>query len=59
MTNIKLLIDKCNQEEIYYPSEKYDQKNYEKNNQTAGLNVQYAKKEKIYPVYESKDNSNC
>ena len=32
--------------------------NYEKNNVTIALNVLYAKKEKIYPAYVSKHNSN-
>ena len=31
----------------------------EKNNVTIALNVLYAKKEKIYPAYVSKHNSNC
>ena len=30
-----------------------------KNNPTTNLNILYAKKEKIYPVYVSKHNSNC
>ena len=34
------------------------QKKIEKNNLTIVLNVLYAKKEKIYPVYVSKHNSN-
>ena len=33
-------------------------KKIEKNNVTIGLNVLYAKKEKIYPAYVSKHNSN-
>ena len=33
-------------------------RNYEKNNLTIALNVLYAKKEKIYPAYVSKHNSN-
>ena len=33
-------------------------KKIEKNNVTVALNVFYAKKEKIYPVYVSKHNSN-
>ena len=31
---------------------------FEKNNVTIALNVLYAKKEKIYPAYVSKHNSN-
>ena len=34
-------------------------KKNEKNNVTIALNVLYAKKEKIYPAYVSKHNSNC
>ena len=33
-------------------------RNYEKNNLTVALNVLSAKKEKIYPAYVSKHNSN-
>ena len=40
------------------PSEKDDGKNFEKNNVAIALNVLYAKKEKIYPAYVSKHNSN-
>ena len=38
---------------------KYDWKIIDKNNITITLNVLYAKKEKIYPVYVSKYNPNC
>ena len=31
---------------------------FQKNNLTIALNVLYAKKEKIYPAYVSKNNSN-
>ena len=31
----------------------------EKNNVTIALNVLYVQKEKIYPAYVSKNNSNC
>ena len=41
-------------EGINFPSEKDDWKTYEKNNVTIALNVLYTKKEKIYPVYFSK-----
>ena len=41
-----------------FPSEKDDWKKFEKNNVTIALNVLYAKKEKIYPAYVSKLNSN-
>ena len=47
-----------NWERINYPSEKDDWKKFEKNNVTIALNVLYAKKEKIYPAYVSKHNSN-
>ena len=40
------------------PIKKYDWKIFEKNNLTTSLNVFYAKKEKIYPTYVSKKNSN-
>ena len=33
-------------------------KNYQKNNVTIALTVLYTKKEKIYPAYISKHNSN-
>ena len=33
-------------------------KRFERNNVTIALNVLYAKKEKIYPAYVSKHNSN-
>ena len=33
-------------------------RNYEKNNLIIALNVLYAQKEKIYPAYVSKHNSN-
>ena len=34
-----------------FPSEKDDQKKFEKNNVTVALNILYAKKQKIYPAY--------
>ena len=58
-TNIKLFINKCNWEGTNFLSEKEDWKKIEKNNVTIALNVLYAKKEKIYPAYVSKYNSNC
>ena len=42
-----------------FPSEKDDWKTFEKNNGTISVNVLYTKKEKIYPAYVSKKNSNC
>ena len=41
------------------PSEKYNWKKFEKKNVTIALNVLYAKKEKIYPAFVSKHNSDC
>ena len=41
-------------EGINYPSEKNDQKTFEKYNLTTALNILYAKKEKNYPGYVSK-----
>ena len=55
---IKPIINNCNWERINYPSEKDNWKKIEKNNVTIALNVLYAKKEKIYPTYVSKHNSN-
>ena len=51
-------MNKCNWEGINFPSEKDDWKNIEKNIETIPLNVLHAKKEKIYPAYVSKHNSN-
>ena len=39
-------------------SRKNDWKKFEKNNVRIALNVLYAKKEKTYPAYVSKNNSN-
>ena len=36
-----------------------EKKKIDKNNVAIALNVLYAKKEKTYPVYVSKHNSNC
>ena len=44
---------------INVPSENNDWKKFVKNNVTIALNIFYAKKEKIYPAYVSKHNSNC
>ena len=41
-----------------FSSEKDDQKKFEKNNVTITLNVLDTKKEKIYPTFVSKHNSN-
>ena len=59
ITKIKPFINKYNWEGINFPPEKDDWKKFEKNNVTIALNILYAKKEKIYPAYISKHNSNC
>ena len=41
-----------------FPSEEDDWKTFEKNNVIIFLNILYAKKEKIYPAYVLKNNSN-
>ena len=56
---IKCFISKYNFEWINYPLEKDDWKHFEKYNSTIACNVLYAKKEKIYPAYVSKHNSDC
>ena len=56
--NIKLSINEYNCEGINYPLDKDDWKKFEKNNLTIALNVLHNKKEKIYPAYVSKHNSN-
>ena len=55
---VEPFINKYNWEDINFPSKKDDQKKFEKNIVTISLNVLYAKKEKIYPAYVSKHNSN-
>ena len=59
ITKIKPFINKYNWEGINYPSEKNDWKKFEKNVVKIALNVLCVKKEKIYPSYVSKHNSNC
>ena len=58
ITKTKPFISKYNWEGINFPSEKDDWKKFEKNNVKIALNVLYAKKEKMYPAYVSKSNSN-
>ena len=58
ITKIKPFINKHNWEEKSFPSRKDDWKKFEKKNQTIALNVLYAKKEKVYPTYVSKHDSN-
>ena len=57
ITKIKVFINKYNWEEIHYPSGKDDWKEIQKNNLAIALNVLYAKNQKIYPAYDSKQNS--
>ena len=59
ITKIKPLINKYKQKGINFPSEKGDWKNFKKNNVTIALNILDYKKEKIYPAYVLKNNSNC
>ena len=58
ITKIKLFINKYNWEGINFPSEKGDWKKFEKNYWIIVLNILYGTKEKIYPAYISKCNSN-
>ena len=58
ITKIKPFIKKYNWKGRHLPSEKNDWKKFYKNNVTIALNVLYAKKEKIYPAYVSKHNTN-
>ena len=58
ITKVNPFINKYYWEEINFSSEKNDWKKIGKNNVTIALNVLYAKKEKIYPAYVSKHNSN-
>ena len=48
ITKCKPFIDKYNQEEINYPSEKDDCRKFRKNNLKISLSVLYAKKGKTY-----------
>ena len=58
ITKIKPFINKYNWGGTAFPSEKDDWQRFEKNNLTIALNLLYAGKEKIYPAYVSKHNSN-
>ena len=58
ITKVKSFINIYKWEKINFPSEKDDWKTFEKNNVTIKFNVLYAKKEKKYPPYVSKNNSN-
>ena len=57
-SKIKPLRNRYNWEEIGFPSEKDDWKIFEKNNRIFVLNIFYAKKERLYPAYVLKLNSN-
>ena len=59
ITKIKTFISKYNWEKIYFPSEKHSWTKIEKNNVIIAFNAFYAKKEKIYPAYAWKHDSNC
>ena len=51
-------INKYKWEGINFSSEKGDRKKFEKNNLTIALNVLSSKKQKMYPAYVSRNNSN-
>ena len=55
---IKPFINKYKLKKINFLSEKDDCKKIEKNNVTIVLNILHVRKEKIYPAYVSKHNSN-
>ena len=55
---MKPFVNKYKWEEINFPLQKDDWKRFEKNNVTISLNVFNTKKEKIYPAFVSKHNSN-
>ena len=55
---IKPFINKYNWEGMNFASEEDDWKKFEENNVIIALNISYAKKEKIYPAYLTKHNSN-
>ena len=51
-------INKYKWEGINFSPEKGDRKKFEKNNLTIALNVLSSKKQKMYPAYVSRNNSN-
>ena len=55
---MKFFINKCKWGKINFATKKDDWEKFEKNKLTIALNVSYGKKEKIYPAYVSKHNSN-
>ena len=58
ITKINPFINKYKWEGINVSWEEDGSRNFEKNNVTIPLNVFHAKKEKMYPAYVSKNNSN-
>ena len=58
LTKIKPFVNKYNWEGIKFPSGKDDFNKLEKNNVNIASNVLYITKEKIYPAFLSKHNSN-
>ena len=58
MTKTEPFINKYNNEEINFPSEKDDWKKCEKSKITIAFNYLHAEKEKIYPAFVLKHNSN-
>ena len=58
ITRIKPFINKYNWKKINFLSKKDDWKKIEKNNLAIANNILYAKKEKAYPAFISKHNSN-
>ena len=56
VTKMKPFINKYKWEGRNFPSEKDDWRKYEKNNLTFAVNILYAKTEKIYSAYVSKNN---
>ena len=58
ITKNKLFINEYNWERINVPSKRDDWEKFEKHNRTIALNILYAEKEKMYPAYVSKYNSN-
>ena len=58
ISKIKRFINKYKWEGINFPSEKADWKKIAENNVKVAHNIFFAKKEKIYPAYVSKNNSN-
>ena len=58
MIRIKTFINESDWKGLNFQSEKDAWKKIEKNNVTIAANIFYAEKDKIYPAYVSKHNSN-